>query len=185
MELDELKKNWNVMEERLGQLEMELRQQQQKTVSSKLQRVRERIFRRFYTIAFIPLLFWLSGQLGYCTFSQLTWILLFVFMAVIVARQFTWWLLLKRIDCLKMTVREIYLAESRFRMFFKLGVTVGVLCMIPVLVSMVRDLLELDDRSMLTGMWGGFVAGLVVGSRVFFKSWSRIQELRKAIADLQ
>lgn len=40
MELEELKQNWNIMEERLGRLEMDQRQQLNNKVVSKVKKVR-------------------------------------------------------------------------------------------------------------------------------------------------
>ena len=53
MELEELKQNWNIMEERLGRLEMEQRQQLNNKVVSKVKKVQDRVLRRF-TIVVIP-----------------------------------------------------------------------------------------------------------------------------------
>ena len=47
MELEELKQNWNIMEERLGRLEMEQRQQLNNKVVSKVKQVQDRVLRRF------------------------------------------------------------------------------------------------------------------------------------------
>ena len=43
MELEELKQNWNIMEERLGRLEMEQRQQLNNKVVSKVKQVQDRV----------------------------------------------------------------------------------------------------------------------------------------------
>ncbi len=186
MELEELKKNWNIMEERLGRLEMEQRQQKNKTVNSKLQQVRERILKRFIILLVVlPALFLIMGHHDNYVFSLLTWVLLFVFVAVIIARQFTWWLLLKRIDCLKLTVREICLAENRFHISFKAGIALSVACGIPLLVSMLWDMSEFGDPYMLIGAWTGLGIGLLAGLRLFFRAWRGVKELREAITDLQ
>ena len=43
MELEELKQNWNIMEERLGRLEMDQRQQLNNKVVSKVKKVQDRV----------------------------------------------------------------------------------------------------------------------------------------------
>ena len=78
-------------------------------------------------------------------------------------------LLLRKIDCLKMTVREACLAESRFRMSFKVGIAVSVLCAVPLLASMIWDMSQMGNRYMLIGVWTGLVVGLLIGIRVFLK----------------
>lgn len=186
MELEDLKKNWNIMEERLGKLEMEQRRQLSKTIESKVQQVRKRVLRRFATMVIcLPLLLWLIVSHQDYNFSLLTWILLFLFIAVILARQLTWSLLLKKIDCLTMTVHEICLAESRFRMAFKVGIAVSVLCGIPLLASMIWDMSKFGDRYILIGAWAGLVVGAAFGFRLFLKAWQGVKELREVIADLE
>ncbi|MBD8984455.1 MAG: hypothetical protein EGR83_20820 [Bacteroides cellulosilyticus] len=187
MELEELKQNWNIMEERLGRLEMEQHQQLNKTVNSKVKQVRERVLRRssIIVILCLPILFWISVHQHGFNYSILTWILLFLFIAVIMARQLTWMLLLRKIDCLKMTVREVCLTESRFRMSFKVGIVVSVLCAIPLLISMIWDMSQFGNRSMIIGLCTGLVVGVLIGIRLFLKAWSGIKELREAITDLQ
>ena len=111
MELEELKQNWNIMEERLGRLEMEQRQQLNNKVVSKVKQVQDRVLRRFTVLILcLPLMAWLLVRNQVYDFSVLTWVLLFLFVVVILARQLTWMLLLRKIDCLKMTVREVCLA---------------------------------------------------------------------------
>ena len=63
MELEELKQNWNIMEERLRRLEMDQRQQLNNKVVSKVKKVQDRVLRRF-TIVVICLPFFL---LVYCS----------------------------------------------------------------------------------------------------------------------
>lgn len=186
MELEELKKNWNIMEERLGNLEMEQRRELNKTVSSKVQQVRERLLRRIVLIIFlVPLLLLFINHHESYSFSPLTWVLMFFFVAIILARQLTWSILLKKIDCLTLTVREVCLAESRFRMSFKIGIAVSLLSAIPLLASMIWDMSRFGDRYMMMGVWTGLAVGSVIGLHKFRKSWRGIKELREAIADLQ
>ena len=147
MELEELKQNWNIMEERLGRLEMDQRQQLNNKVVSKVKKVQDRVLRRFTIVVIcLPFFCWYIVHNQMCDFSMSTWVLLFLFVAVIIARQFTWMLLLRKIDCLKMTVREVCLAESRFRMSFKVGIAVSVLCAVPLLASMIWDMSQMGDR---------------------------------------
>ncbi|WP_291528053.1 hypothetical protein [Bacteroides sp. UBA939] len=186
MELDELKNNWAAMEERLGRLEMENRRQLNKTVNSKLKQVRRRLLLRLTLV--ICILLPLSLNLAHnidLHFSVLTWTLMGVFIAVVVCRQLIWMWLLGRIDCLQMTVREVCLAENRFRMSFKIGIVVSVLCAVPLLSSMVWDIAGLGDRNMLLAIWTGILIGLFVGICLLLRAWKGIKELQDAIADLE
>ena len=169
MELEELKQNWNIMEERLGRLEMDQRQQLNSKVVSKVKQVQDRVLRRFTVLVLcLPLMSWLLVRNQVYDFSVLTRMLL-----------------LRKIDCLKMTVREVCLAESRFRMSFKVGIAVSVLCAVPLLASMIWDMSQMGDRYILIGAWTGLVVGTLIGIRLFLKAWSGIKELKEAITDLQ
>lgn len=87
MELEELKQNWNIMEERLGRLEMEQRQQLNSKVVSKVKQVQDRVLRRFTVLVLcLPLMSWFLVRNQVYDFSVLTWILLFLFVVVILAR---------------------------------------------------------------------------------------------------
>lgn len=186
MELEDLKKNWNIMEDRLGKLEMEQRHLQTKTVETKVQQVRRRLLgRTSMLIVCLPILLWVIVRHQAYNFSVLTWVLMFLFVVLIIARQVMWWWLLKKIDCLTMTVREVCLVESRFHMAFKAGVAVGVVWAIPLLASMIWDMSRFGDRYMLIGVWTGLAVGLVVGTHKFLRAWRGVKELRKAISDLQ
>lgn len=186
MELEDLKRDWNDMEERLGKLEMGHCKLLNKTVKNKVKQMEERFYLRLTClIFFLPLFAWAMVRNQVYDFSVLTWILLFLFVVVILARQLTWMLLLRKIDCLKMTVREVCLAESRFRMSFKVGIAVSVLCGIPLLASMIWDMSQMGDRYILIGAWTGLVVGLLIGIRLFLKAWSGIKELKEAISDLR
>lgn len=186
MELEDLKKNWNIMEGRLDNLEMEQRHLQSKMVETKVQQVRHRLLRRTtMMIVCLPILLWIIVRHQDYNFSVLTWVLMFLFVVLIIARQLIWRSLLKKIDCLTMTVREVCLAESRFHMAFKVGVASGVMWAIPLLASMIWDMSRFGDRYMLVGVWTGLAVGLVVGIYKFLQAWHGVKELRKAIADLQ
>ena len=84
-----------------------------------------------------------------------------------------------------MTVRQVCLAESRFRMSFKVGIAVSVLCAGPLLASMIWDMCQMGDHYLLIGVWTGLVVGMLIGIRLFLKAWSGIKELKEVITDLQ
>ena len=79
MELEELKQNWNIMEERLGRLEMDQRQQLNNKVVSKVKKVQDRVLRRFTIVVIcLPFFCWYIVHNQMCDFSMSTWVLLFL-----------------------------------------------------------------------------------------------------------
>lgn len=186
MELEELKQNWNIMEERLGRLEMDQRQQLNNKVVSKVKKVQDRVLRRFTIVVIcLPFFCWYIVHNQMCDFSMSTWVLLFLFVAVIIVRQFTWMLLLRKIDCLKMTVREVCLAESPFPDVFQSGDSCECVVCRTFTGKYDMDMSQMGDRYILIGAWTGLVVGLLIGIRLFLKAWSGIKELKEAITDLQ
>ncbi len=108
-----------------------------------------------------------------------------VFVLFVAVRQLVFTTLLERIDPVTMTVREVVLAENRFRMSFKLGVMVGLGLAACLLAGMIHDFYGSGDRVLVESAWWGVGVGAVIGLRVFLRAWSSIGELRRAIADLR
>ncbi|MDE6347387.1 MAG: hypothetical protein K2L60_01650 [Bacteroides sp.] len=186
MELENLKKNWNIMEERLGRLEIENRKLLHRAVDSKVKQMRQRLLLRLTFIVFLlPMLLWQITRQNEFEFSPLTWGLVSLFLVTILIRQCTWAYLLNRIDCNRMAVREVCLAEARFRQSFKVGIGVSVLLAIPMLAGMLWDINHLGDPYILAGAWTGLAVGVILGLRLFFKAWNGVKELQEAIADLE
>lgn len=92
--------------------------------------------------------------------------------------------LLDKIDCNRMAVREVCLAEARFRLSFKVGIGISVLLAIPMLTGMLWDMNRFGDPYLMAGVWTGLAVGLMLGLRLFFKAWRGVKELREAIDDL-
>lgn len=185
MELEELKKNWNMMEERLERLEMENRKLLHKAVKNKVEQMRQKLLLRLTFIVFLlPMLLWQLARQEEFKFSPLTWGLMGVFLVTILIRQCTWAYLLNKIDC-GMPVREVCLAEVRFRQSFKVGIAVSVLLAIPMLASMIGDMISFGNPYIVCGAWTGFVVGLILGLRLFFRAWNGVKELREAIEELE
>ncbi|MCD8093774.1 MAG: hypothetical protein LUF01_13500 [Bacteroides sp.] len=186
MELEDLKKDWNEMEERLGRLEMETHQLKHKAVNSKVEQMRKRLLlRQTFFVLFLPWFFYQIVRNSEFDFSTLTWSLLGVFIVAILVRQLVWLLLLRKIDCLRQTVREVCLVENRFRLSFKVGIVGCLICAIPLLVSLIWDIAGMGDKYLLIGAWTGLAVGLLLGIRLFLKAWRGVKELREAIADLE
>lgn len=172
------------MKERLEGLELEHRQLLNKTVDSKLKRLRGYVsWRRLCLIFLLPPFVYMMSHLGGLEYSTLTWVLLFLFVAVIASRQLILLWLMEKIDCVKMTVRETCLAENRFRRAFKIGLLISVLSAIPLLTSLMWDIS--DSRYTLMGMWIGLLLGSLMGGRLCYKAWQGVKELKEAVADLQ
>ncbi|MDE6217305.1 hypothetical protein [Bacteroides sp.] len=185
MELEDLKKNWSVMEERLGRLEMENRKLLHRAVDSKVKQMRQRLLLRLTFIVFLlPMLLWQITRQNEFEFSPLTWGLVSLFLVTILIRQCTWAYLLNRIDCNRMAVREVCLAEARFRQSFKMGIAVSVLLAIPMLASMIGDMIRFGNPYIVYGAWTGLAIGLILGLRLFFRAWGGVKELREAIEEL-
>ena len=91
MELEDLKKNWAAMTERLDRLEIENRKQLHRTVDGKVKQMRQRLLLRLTFVVFLlPLLLWNVVRHTQYNFSIQTWVMVLLFVVVIGIRQFTW-----------------------------------------------------------------------------------------------
>ena len=185
MELEDLKKNWAAMTEGLARLEIENRKQLHRTVDGKVKQMRQRLLLRLTFVVFLlPLLLWNVVRHTQYNFSIQTWVMVLLFVVVIGIRQFTWMYLLGKIDCNRMVVHEVCLAEARFRLSFKVGIGVSVLLAIPMLAGMLWDMSHFGDPYILAGAWMGLAVGLILGLRLFLRAWNGVRDRRGAIADL-
>lgn len=185
MELEDLKNNWAAMTERLDRLEIENRKQLHKAVDSKVRQMRQRLLLRLTFVVFLlPLFLWNIMRHAEYNFSIQTWVMVCLFVVAIGIRQFIWMYLLDKIDCNRMAVREVCLAEARFRLSFKVGIGISVLLAIPMLTGMLWDMNRFGDPYLMAGAWTGLAVGLMLGLRLFFKAWRGVKELREAIDDL-
>ncbi|MBP3356149.1 MAG: hypothetical protein J6K95_03170 [Rikenellaceae bacterium] len=186
MELEEMKENWRFMEKRLEQLEMDNLRLVHENVRSKVEQLRRRLLLRlWFVVLLLPMvLYGMNRNLG-LDFSPFTRWAMTVFVVFVAVRQLVFMTLLERIDPVTMTVREVVLAENRFRMSFKLGVMVGLGLAAGMLAGMIHDFYGMGDRMLVAGAWWGLGVGVIVGLRVFLKAWRSIGELRRAIADLR
>ena len=188
MEQDELKMNWTMIEERLAHLEMNDRKLLKENVNSKLERMRRRLLVNPYIFLLLGItpfcLNTVVNEIGY-DFSLLTYILFVTFTLGIVFRQFYFAWLLKRIDCVRMPVREICLAEHRFRLAFNVGIVASLVLAAFLMTSLIWDLSKMGDPHVMLGAWVGLVIGSIIGYFKFRKVYRSVQELQKSIADLE
>lgn len=186
MELEEMKKNWNMMEERLERIEVKNQQQLTAKIKSTLGNLKKNLlFKLTFVVLFIPFWLQLATLNSGMEFSTLTWVLMTWFVIFILIRQSYWYFLVKKIDCLQMSVREVCMVESRFQLAFKVGMLVSVASAVPLLTSLIYDIAGFGNLYMLYGAWTGLALGLVLGIRLFLKAWGSVKELRETIANLK
>ncbi len=186
MELEEMKENWRFMEKRLAQLEMDNLRLVHENVRSKVEQLRRRLLLRlWFVVLLLPMVLYGMSRDSGLDFSLFTRWAMTVFVLFVAVRQLVFTTLLERIDPVTMTVREVVLAENRFRMSFKLGVMVGLGLAACLLAGMIHDFYGSGDRVLVESAWWGVGVGAVIGLRVFLRAWRSIGELRRAIADLR
>lgn len=187
MELEDIKKNWAVMEKRLERLEMESNQRLHENVNNRLKRVRGLFLRPFGTafLCFTPFIYLYADIRNEPGFSLLTWCLLLFSIASSLFWEIYWVRQLNKIDCMSMTVHEICLSASRFQLSFVEGMRFGAIIGLLSVSSIIWDSLHMNDSFFIVIVLVGGIVGLVIGIFNARKMNKSINELQKSIADLQ
>lgn len=187
MELEDLKKNWELVEKRLERLEQQQEQEQQHvayhSMQSTVKRLKQRLLRQSCILWLVPLNFWLVDR-NYDGFLSLrTWVMLALFFGLVVGQLLHKWWLLERLDSLECSVREACVAANRFRRSFKVGVMVNVPYALLLLASLELDFASADDSLVSDYMQTGFLVGLLIGLPlgvvIFLRAWRDVKELRR------
>lgn len=198
MELEDLKKNWELVEKRLERLEQQQEQEQQHrgrrqpdydAMQDTVKRMKRRIGWQSSILCLVPLNFWLASQ-NYTggLFSTWTWAIITLFIGVGAAKLIYRWRLLERLDSQHLPVREACIAANRFRQSFKTGTMFGIACALPLLVSIWLDFSSAGDAQVSKYLQEGFLAGLLIGIplgvRVFLRAWREVKELQRQVEEL-
>lgn len=187
MELEDLKKNWELVEKRLERLEQQQEQERQHvayhSMQSTVKRLKQRLQRQSCILWLVPLNFWLVDRNYDGLLSLRTWVMLALFFGLVVGQLLHKWLLLERLDSLECSVREACVTANRFRRSFKVGVMVNVPYALLLLASLELDFASAADSLVSGYMQAGFLVGLLIGLPlgvvIFLRAWRDVKELRR------
>lgn len=187
MELEELKKNWELVEKRLERLERLESEHGSKvdydTMRSTVERLKRRVLRQSFILCLVPLNFWLLNCNQRGIVSIWTWAMVALFVCLVAAGLLHRWRLLERLECRNLSVRETCLVENRFRRSFKIGIMVNVPCALLVLACLGIDFAAVNEY-LLTGLLTGMLVGIPLGVVIFLRVWREVKELRRQVEAL-
>lgn len=187
MEMEELKKNWKLVEKRLERLELEHENVDYNAMRSTVERLRQRTLRQLAILCPVPLNLWLVSQNYSGLFSAWTWAMTALFIGIGAAKLLYRWRL-ERLDDQRLSVREACITANRFRQLFKAGTMLGIACALPLLGSIWLDFASAGDTQVSKYLQEGFLAGVLIGLplgvRIFLRAWREIKELYNQVKRL-
>lgn len=187
MELDDLKKKWRELDERLISTDERIDRLTAEVTTGRFTSARQRLMRTLQLgvcmLLCMPLIF--ANVLRYETIrpEMAIVVLLIFFIVVMLVRQVVLIALLRRIDPARQSVFEACTAVLRFRTCFMAGAVVGIVVAVPFVVMVGIYLSRFDTPYVLYGFVAGLVVGVPLGVRIFLRMLRDINALRAALTD--
>ena len=177
MELEDLKKGWKEMENRIDRLEGELKMERHKKRTSARDRLEWR-FRILTCICFVtPISF--RPLMGMAQFSNRTLVLFsifFIIMGIICALKS---IRIAKLDMSQQSLKETLIKVQKEEKLFRYKPLIGITLAAPVLLSIINDINVLNEPIALYGVYGGLFIGVLFGlliRRRIMREWKAVRQ---------
>ncbi|WP_455672221.1 hypothetical protein [Phocaeicola sp.] len=186
MELEELKKGWKEMGERMDKIEKTNDELLGKITQNRATSARQRLKREYQMMTAVCFMApsWLAiaqrnmEELG----DWIVYLFLVFFLVMAANKGFVWWKL-SRMDYQKMTIKEALISTYQLEKYQKRGTLIGIGLAIPLLVCFMVNLYLMHEVYAFYGAWLGLVFGLWLGLRIHRRIKKEIKEMRDALQD--
>lgn len=181
MELEDLKKGWKEMENRIERLEGELKIERHKKTTSARDRLEWRF--RLLTIICIIMPPSFSHLMGMAQFSNRTGILFSIFFIIM---GFICALKSRRIANLNLnqqSLKETLTKLKKEQKLFKYKPLFGIALATPVLLSIIADVYATNEPYTIYGIYGGVFFGLLLGLIIRRRIMREWKTMRKALEE--
>lgn len=192
MELEDLKKNWNDLNDRLDRTDERLRALTCKAVRERADDLRRRTERRLWlplvAAGMLPLLFYNLNRMTDWTLGTPFAVSLALFVIVSVADSIALLVRLHDIDPVRSTVSEICRRTRALRRHLLWGFAVQFTLMLVLILLLITDLEQSnlpDVEYMMYGFWFGLAVGLPIGIRRFMKIYGDVVEMERTFGDAE
>ena len=186
MELEELKKGWKEMDERMEKLESEndklVNMITQKRATSALQRL-TREYQMMTAICLLAPSYFMLTQHHMEGLGDWCLYLFVIFFLVMAIHKSFIWRKLSRMDYKQMTVKEALISTYKLEKYQKTGTLIGISLAVPLLICFMVELYRLHEMYAFYGAWCGLVVGLLIGLRIRRRIKRDIKEMRAALND--
>ena len=177
MELEDLKKGWKEMENRIDRLEGELKMERHKKRTSARDRLEWR-FRILTCICFVtPISF--RPLMGMAQFSNRTLILFsifFIIMGIICALKS---IRIAKLDMSQQSLKETLIKVQKEEKLFRYKPLIGITLAAPVLLSIIADVYAANEPYAMYGIYGGLFFGSLLGlfiRRRIMREWEAMRQ---------
>lgn len=181
MELEDLKKGWKEMENRIDHLEGELKMERHKRTTSARDRLEWR-FRILTIVCFIlPISF--RPLMGIAQFSNRTEILFcifFIIMGILCAlksRQ------IANLDLNQQSLKETFIKVQKQQKQYRYKPLIGIALATPVLLSLIDDIYASNEPIAMYGIYGGLFFGSLLGLFIRRRIMREWEAVRKALEE--
>ncbi len=181
MELEDLKKGWKEMENRIDRLEGELKMERHKKTTS----ARDRLEWRFRILAIICFVTPISFRplMGMAQFSDRTEILFcifFIIMGILCAlksRQ------IANLDLNQQSLKETLIKVQKDQKRYRYKPLIGIALATPVLLSIIADVYAANEPYAMYGIYGGLFFGSLLGLFIRRRIMREWEAMRKALEE--
>lgn len=187
MELDEIKKSWSELNQRLEKTEVLNKRLISEMLNTRHQSAKDKLMR--FEITITGLCVFIAGFAIAMFFANI-YVLSTVIIMEIVAVVFGVWqgykiYLLNQMQLESCSTAELLKKAIRFKVVTRMKMIVGLIVVIPLIVVMVMLDKNLNNTAAIIGVIVGACVGLGIGLLLFFKKMKDIDSLIKSYKDLK
>jgi O-antigen/teichoic acid export membrane protein len=187
MELDEIKKSWSELNQRLEKTEVLNKRLINEMLNTRHQSAKDKLMR--FEVAFLILCIFFTG------FTVVTWFAGFYALSSIIILSSIFvscglWqvykiVLLNRMHIDTCSTTELLQKAIRYKVITRMRTVVGLILIVPLFVLLVVLDKNLNNTAAITGVIVGACVGLSIGLLLFFKKMKDIDSLIKSYKDLK
>lgn len=187
MELDEIKKSWSELNQRLEKTEVLNKRLITEMLNTRHQSAKDKLMR--FEVAFLIFCIVFSGFVMTLFFTGIYSVSMVILMETVFILCGIWQVykiyLLNRMQIDTCSTAELLQKAIRFKVLTRMRTVVGLIAIIPILVLFVLFNKSLHNAAEMTGVIVGACIGLSIGLLLFFKKMKNIDSLIKSYKDLK
>ena len=187
MELDEIKKSWSELNQRLEKTEVLNKRLINEMLNTRHQSAKDKLMR--FEVVFLILCIVFSGFVMAMFFAAVYSVSMVILMETVFILCGIWQVykiyLLNRMQIDTCSTTELLQKAIRYKVLTRMRTVVGLILIVPLFVLMVMFDKNLNNTAAITGVIVGGSIGLGIGLLLFFKKMKDIDSLIKSYKDLK
>jgi O-antigen/teichoic acid export membrane protein len=187
MELDEIKKSWSELNQRLEKTEVLNKRLINEMLNTRHQSAKDKLMR--FEVAFLILCIVFTGFTIASSFAGFYALSTIIILSSVFVLCGLWQVykivLLNRMHIDTCSTTELLQKAIRFKVITRMRTVVGLILIVPLFVLLVVLDKNLNNTAVITGVVVGASVGLSIGLLLFFKKMKNIDSLIKSYKDLK